>query len=163
VGFLLPLIYNKQMGIETNIDVTKRALLFKRKQLDEAVQAASRSVGSLTTRTMKQQIVGAHLIGTSRRAGENRGIVAGKPSNVTGNLRRSIRSKTRQTGFGKYTVVTGAYMVYARSLEFGNPLWHTNARYPFVEPTAKLMSENDKARNQYIKAMRRALTKRGVS
>jgi hypothetical protein len=109
---------------------------------------------------MKEQIVGGHPVGTGRNAGS--GIVAGKPSNMSGNLRRSIRSKTKQESFGNYTVVTGAYMVYARALEFGHPKWADGVRYPFVEPTAKILEENNRARDLYVKAMRRALTKRGV-
>lgn len=148
------------MNVETHINLTVRALLFKHNQIDEAVKMASRSVGSLATRTMKQQIVGGHSVGTPRSAGS--GIEDGKPSNMSGNLRRSIRSKTTKESFGQYTVVTGAYQIYARALEFGHPKWQSGVKYPFVEPTAKILLENNKARNLYVKALSRALSKRGV-
>ena len=142
------------MGIEATTNKTIEALKEMAKKADTAVKTATRKVGSEATRTMKKQIVGGHSLGTPRSAGK--GIVANKPSNVTGNLRRSIRSTT--TGFdGKYTMVTGAYMVYARSLEFGNPRWRSGSRYPFVEPTAKILSKNNKARDIYIRELHRVL------
>lgn len=150
----MPIIYNKQMGIEVNSKKTIEALFAMAQKTDKAVKTATQKVGSEASRTMKKQIVGGHKLGTPRSAGK--GIVANKPSNVTGNLRRSIRSTT--TGFdGKYTMVTGAYMVYARSLEFGNPRSRSGSRYPFVEPTAKILSENNKARDIYIKELHRVL------
>jgi hypothetical protein len=142
------------MGIETTTNKTIEALKAMAKKADTAVKTATRKVGSEASRTMKKQIVGGHKLGTPRSAGKN--IVAGKPSRVTGNLSRSIRSTT--TGYnGKYTMVTGAYMVYARSLEFGNPRSKSGSRYPFVAPTAKILSENNKARDIYIKELHRVL------
>jgi hypothetical protein len=148
------------MDVDAHIDATVRALLHAQKEVDQAIKSASQAVGSLATRTMKQQIVGGHPVGKGRDSGS--GIVAGKPSNMSGNLRRSIRSKTKQEGFGTYTVVTGAYQIYARALEFGHPRWANGVRYPFVAPTAKILLENNRARDLYVKAMRRALGKRGV-
>jgi hypothetical protein len=147
------------MDVEAHINLTVSALLLKHKAIDAAVKSASQSVGSLATRTMKQQIVGGHPVGTGRDAGSN--IEDGKPSNMSGNLRRSIRSKT-VGGMGQYTVTTGAYQIYARALEYGHPKWRSGVKYPFVAPTAKILLENNKARDLYVKALSRALSKRGV-
>lgn len=142
------------MDVTTSITKTMEALTKISKQTDKAVLSATRKVGAEATRTMKKQIVGGHKLGTPRSAGEN--IVAGKPSNVTGNLRRSIRSSVQ--GFnGRYTMTVGAYMVYARALEFGHPRWRSGVKYPFVAPTAKILSENNKARDVYIKELHRVL------
>ena len=148
------------MDVSASIKKTLESLWKKPDLIDDAIKSASRSVGSLATRTMKEQIVGAHPVGTSRDAGS--GIEADKPSNMSGNLRRSIKSKTTKTGLGEYTVVTGAYQIYARALEFGHPNWKSGVRYPFVEPTAKILEENNRARDLYVKALRRAMKKRGV-
>jgi hypothetical protein len=148
------------MDVEAHISATISALKQTNVAVDEAVRDASRAVGSLATRTMKKQIVGAHPVGKPRSAGS--GIEDGKPSNMSGNLRRSIRSKTTKEGFGQYSVVTGAYQIYARALEFGHPKWQSGVKYPFVAPTAKILLESNKARDLYVKALRRALSKRGM-
>jgi len=140
--------------VTVGVENTIHALSDIARKADKAVQSATRKVGQEATRTMKKQIVGGHKLGTPRSEGNN--IVPGKPSNVTGNLRRSIRSTTK--GFnGRYTMVVGGYMVYARALEFGNPRWKSGVRYPFVAPTAKILFENNKARNIYTNELRRML------
>jgi Bacteriophage HK97-gp10, putative tail-component len=140
--------------VTVGVENTVHALSEMAKQADRAVLSATRKVANEATRTMKKQIVGGHKLGTPRSEGRN--VVAGKPSNVTGNLRRSIRSTTK--GFnGRYTMVVGAYMVYARALEFGNPRWKSGVKYPFVAPTAKILSENNRARNIYTDELRRML------
>ena len=48
-------------------------------------------------------------------------------------------------------------MVYARALEFGHPRWRSGVKYPFVAPTAKILSENNKARDVYVKELHRVL------
>ena len=142
------------MDVTTNISKTIQGLNEIAKKTDKAVMTATRKVGAEATRTMKKQIVGGHKLGTPRSDGKN--VVAGKPSNVTGNLRRSIRSTTK--GFnGRYTMVVGAYMVYARALEFGNPRWKSGVRYPFVAPTAKILNTNNLAREIYVKELHRVL------
>jgi hypothetical protein len=142
------------MAIDVDVTKTVKALEEMAAKTDKAVLTATRKVGNEATRTMKKQIVGGHKLGTPRSEGRN--VVAGKPSNVTGNLRRSIRSTTK--GFnGRYTMVVGAYMVYARALEFGNPRWKSGVKYPFVAPTAKILSTNNYAREIYIVELERAL------
>lgn len=144
------------MDVTTDISKTMKALNGLHALADKAVKKATLTVAQETTRTMKKQIVGGHKLGTTRAEGKN--IQAGKPSNVTGNLRRSIRYSV--TGFnGRYTAVVGAYQVYARALEFGNPRWASGARYPFVSPTAKIMSDGNKARKIYMTALEEALRK----
>jgi hypothetical protein len=50
-------------------------------------------------------------------------------------------------------------MIYARRLEFGGGNWPSGTRYPFVEPTAKIMKANNLARNIYIRALSAELKK----
>jgi len=139
-------------------DISKalKGLLLVETKVDKAVKTATQKVGADASRLMKKQIVGGHSYGTTRAEGE--GIEPGKPSNVTGDLRRSIRSTIK--GFAnQYVATVGPYMIYSRALEFGNPRWRSGVKYPFVAPTATLMSENNRARGIYQKALHEALSK----
>jgi hypothetical protein len=122
---------------------------------DKAMLKASKKVGMDATRVMKKQIQGRHKLNTKR---PNPAPPDKSPMNVTGDLRRSIRSDVKK-GFIGYTVIVGAYQVYARQLEYGGKNWKSGAKYPFVEPTAKIMLTNNRAQNIYKNAMRDALSK----
>lgn len=60
------------------------------------------------------------------------------PNRVTGNLIRSVVTEIRQ-GFGSYVATVGPTAEYARALEFGNPRWNSNVRYPFLIPAVGQM------------------------
>jgi len=62
--------------------------------------------------------------------------VSGKPPmNVSGDLRRSIKGKSARIGFGIYKAEAGAYMVYARAVEFGGaPTWTNGQNFPYMRP-----------------------------
>jgi hypothetical protein len=81
------------------------------------------------------------------------------PQNRTGALRRSIRYKIKKGYEGRYVATIAPYMIYARHLEFGGKGWPSGTRYPFVEPTAKIMKANNLAREIYAKALRAELSK----
>lgn len=130
------------------------ALKATENKIDKAVKYATQQVGMEANRQMKKQIKGGHKRGTPTPSAPDN-----PPTNITGYLRRSIRA-SRVTGFeGRYQVTVGPYANYARSLEYGNPRWRSGVKYPFVEPTAKLLSENNYARNIYFRAISSALRK----
>jgi len=63
------------------------------------------------------------------------------PNVQTGNLRRSITTKT-QKGFETYEAEVSATMVYARAVEFGHPRWKPGVKYPYLGPAANKLSDN---------------------
>ena len=79
------------------------------------------------------------------------------PMNVTGNLRRSIKGKSTRNGFGIYTAEAGAYMVYARAVEFGGaPTWTRGQRFPYMQPALEVFKRTNLIRTILIKHLRRA-------
>jgi hypothetical protein len=142
------------MDIKAHTEKTQKGILALNKQIEAAVFAASREVGMVATAEMKKQITGGHKMGTPTPSAPNT-----PPTNVTGNLRQSIRSNVKKGFTNQYTVTVGAYMIYARALEHGHPDWESGLKYPFVEPTGRIMATNNRARNIYINALRHVLDK----
>jgi len=58
------------------------------------------------------------------------------PNRRSGHLRDSFQI-TPAGGFPGYAYKVFPTMVYARSLELGNPRWKSGARYPYLEPSAR--------------------------
>jgi hypothetical protein len=77
----------------------------------------------------------------------------------TGSLKRNIKYKIKKGYGGSYIATIAPYSIYARRLEFGGGNWKSGTRYPFVAPTAKIMRANDRARNIYVKALHKELSK----
>ena len=144
------------MEIKANIDDVISSLGEQNKDFDKAVQLATNRVAMLAVRTMKEQVIGAHKLGTPRSEGKN--IVAGHPSNVTGNLRRSVTSTMTKGFFGQYIATVGPTAAYAYDLEVVG-VGKNKTQYKIVEPTGNIMSSNNRAINIYKDAMRRALGK----
>lgn len=144
------------MEITTNISEVIESFAKKNEEIDKAIELATSRVAMLAVREMKNQIVGGHAPGTPRSEGKN--IVAGRPSNVTGNLRRSIYSTTRRGFGGSYTAIVGPGAGYAYALEVTG-VGKAQTRYPFVGPTATIMSESGRASSIYEDAMRRVFGK----
>ena len=141
------------MDVTTNAGDAMGALGKMQPDLDNAIRQATTYVGGIAATEMANLIKGRHPRGTKTPS-----PVGSPPTNITGNLRRSINS--RVTGFnGKYTATVGANMVYARTLEFGGENWAEGVRYPFVAPTATLMTKNNQARNIFINYVRTVLFK----
>lgn len=129
--------------------------------VERAVKKGTTEVAVATTAEMKKQIRGKR---PSVKVGKTRVFEKGhppeSPMNRTGNLRRNIKYKVEKKGFdGSYVATIAPYAIYARRLEFGGGNWPAGTRYPFVEPTAKLMRANNRARNLYVMAMRYELRK----
>ena len=55
------------------------------------------------------------------------------PNRRTGALIRSIYTNVRQEP-GSYVATVFPTMVYARSLELGNPVWKSGVKYPYLVP-----------------------------
>lgn len=144
------------MEIKVNIDEVITALGQQNKNFDNAVKLATNRVGMLAVRIMKEQVIGAHSLGTPRSSGKN--IVAGHPSNVTGNLQRSVTNTVSQGFFGQYIATVGPIAAYAYDLEVAG-VGKDKTQYKIVEPTGNIMSSNSRAVNIYMDAMRRALGK----
>lgn len=79
------------------------------------------------------------------------------PMNVTGNLRRSIKSnRPERLGFGTYTVEVGAYMVYARAVELGGaPTWTRGQKFPYMQPAIEEFRRTNLIRRILIKHLGR--------
>jgi hypothetical protein len=108
--------------------------------------------------------IGQQLAGAAMRQieGDRKTVgypaVSGKPPmNYTGNLRRSIKGSSSRLGFGIYTAQAGAYMVYARAVEFGGaPTWTNGQKFPYMEPALEQFKRTDTIQRIIAKYMRRA-------
>lgn len=108
--------------------------------------------------------IGQQLAGTAMRQiqGDRKSVgypaVSGKPPmNYTGNLRRSIKGSSSRLGFGIYTAQAGAYMVYARAVEFGGaPTWTNGQHFPYMEPALEQFKRTNTIQRIIAKYMRRA-------
>jgi hypothetical protein len=83
---------------------------------------------------------GSHKAGTPTPA-----TPGGPPAAITGNLTRSIAATPVVAGVGGWQTSVGAGMIYARALEFGNPLWTSGVRYPYMAPALKAFEPHAKA------------------
>jgi hypothetical protein len=140
------------MNVKVNVQDALKGLDVKNVDFLEAIEYATTQTGLDAVTVMKSLIVGGHKMGTPTpsRPGQ-------PPTNVTGNLRRSISSNVQQ-GFGlSYTATVGPGMIYSRSLELG--MGKNNVKYPFVFPTATIMLTTGRARATYVRALRYALSK----
>lgn len=108
---------------------------------------------------ISQALVGAAMkqIKGDRKNKPYPAISGQPPMNVTGNLRRSIRGKTSRSGFGIYTAEAGAYMVYARAVEFGGPpTWTRGQHFPYMQPALEIFKRTNLVRMILIKHTRGA-------
>ena len=142
------------MDIRANTTNTQKGLLAFNERVQDAIYSATREVAMVATAEMKKQITGGHKRGTPTPSAPNT-----PPTNITGNLRQSIRPVVKKGFNSQYTATVGAYMIYARALELGHPSWASGLKYPFVEPTGRIMAENNRARNIYTNALRHVLGK----
>jgi len=161
---------------ETNVHQVQKALDEIAKKTDKAVKTATQAVEAEAVLQMKRMIAGARKYTTRTRVRDTTNLDTGTggpvgstykvydkatpnkpPKSRTTNLKRSIRGNTK--GFeGRYTAIVGPYAEYGRSLELGSGRG-SNVKFPFVEPTARMLSENGFARKIYIKALTSELNK----
>ncbi len=147
------------MDAEIRVNAAKALAAFNimDDKVTNAIEKATYEVGIVATNEMKRQIVGSHPYGTNR---PNPAPPPKPPMNVTGNLRRQIRPVV-QRGFKGYSVIVGSFAIYARKLEEGGGKWKQDVRYPFIEPTARIMNQGNRAQNIYIKALSAAIQQSG--
>jgi hypothetical protein len=141
--------------MDISINATKALAAFNQmdNKVTDALEKATFEVGIVATSEMKKQIKGGHAAGTKTPS-----PVGSPPTNITGNLRRQIRPVV-QRGFKGYSVMVGSFAAYARQLELGGGNWKAGVRYPFVEPTARIMSQGGRAQNIYRRALSDAINK----
>jgi hypothetical protein len=140
------------MEVNIQLDNALKGLEVKNTEFLAAVEFATTQTGLDAVTVMKNQIKGAHKRGTPTPSKPN-----SPPTNITGNLRRSISSNVKR-GFGlSYTATVGPTMIYSRALELG--MGKNNVKYPFVLPTATIMLTTGRARATYVSALRYALSK----
>ena len=128
----------------TNINEVLRGLDNTGDRLQEAVKYAIGRAGRAVDRQAKLNAsTGVHKRGTPRIPGSGPG-----PNVITGNLRRSIRTKV--VGFGDtYAAEVSASAIYARAVEKGLPEWN-GVKYPYLEPAAVRLSDNGTLRRVFI-------------
>ena len=104
---------------------------------------------------------GGRFMAATYRIDPPRHIDGGSPNGpnvITGNLRRSIRTEVRY-GFGKYIAQVGAYMEYARAVEFGLPRWKRGAGYPYLTPAVEQMRQTGAIDRVFTSALTRAIVR----
>lgn len=128
----------------TNINEVLRGLENTEDRLNKAVQYAIGMAGLAVERQAKLNAsTGVHKRGTPRIPGSGPG-----PNVISGNLRRSIRTKV--VGFGDtYAAEISASAIYARAVEKGLPEWN-GVKYPYLEPAAVRLSDNGTLRRVFI-------------
>ena len=147
--------------METNADkVGKTVHKVVLTKVEAAVQFATTEVASRATTEMMGLLNKKRpYTGKGRNKKYAKGHPPEPPQLRTGKLLRSIRFKVKK-GYGdSYVATVAPYAIYSRRLEFGGGNWPRGTRYPFVEPTAKIMRANNLAREIYAKALRSELSK----
>ena len=120
-------------------------------RMDAAIGKAANEISQQLAGTAMRQIKGD-------RKSVGYPAVSGKPPmNVTGNLRRSIKGKSARVGFGIYTAEAGAYMVYARAVEFGGaPTWTNGQHFPYMQPALEQFKRTNIIQRTIAKYLRSA-------
>jgi hypothetical protein len=115
-------------------------------QYEKAAQYAITVTGLAVERQAKINAnTGTHKKGEPRSGGPG-------PNVVTGNLRRSITTKSRY-GFGTYIAEVSATMSYARHVELGGPNWKPGVKYPFLGPAATSLKDSGKLSRTFTLAL----------
>lgn len=132
-----------------NVEKVIAALGKKATAIDRRVAVASRLVAAAAVREVKMQIQGSHKRGTPTPSQPGH-----PPTNISGDLRRSIKSNVSRIGFATYKVEVGPTMIYGRAVELGNPNWGSGINYPYVAPAAKMLAKNRTLLEIYQRAVR---------
>lgn len=134
------------------VSEVKAGLKKKQDAVDARMYAAAKLMGAEATRTIKLQIKGAHKRGTQTPS-----QIGSPPTNISGNLRRSVTFNTTRVGYGSYKIVAEPTMIYARQVELGGGRWTNGANYPYVAPAAKLLQRNGRLIAIYRRAIENGL------
>jgi hypothetical protein len=139
------------MSESDNLPQVLAGLRLEMAQLDIAFGTAADEISQALVGAAQRQIKG------DRKNKPYPATPGAPPMNVTGNLRRSIKGKSTRNGFGIYTAEAGAYMVYARAVEFGGaPTWTRGQRFPYMQPALEVFKRTNLIRTILIKHLRRA-------
>jgi phage gpG-like protein len=123
-------------------------------QMNRAAELGSRNAALVIERAIKQKLSeqGRHPRGTPTPSAPGQ-----PPAIITGALRASVRAdKPKALGFGRYEVLVGPTLVYARVQELGGGKSNLPAR-PYVRPAFE--SAVDSAYKAYTEAFRRAMVR----
>ena len=134
------------MTTSNNLPQVEAALKAYQARVDIAVGQAAAEIG--------QQLAGAAMrqIQGDRRNVPYPAVSGQPPMNVSGNLRRSIKGSSSRLGFGIYTAEAGAYMVYARAVEFGGaPTWTNGQHFPYMQPALEQFKRSNIIQNTIAK------------
>jgi hypothetical protein len=139
------------MSVSDNLPQVVAAIKAYEMRVDVLLGSAAAEIGQQLAGTAMRQIQGD-------RKSVGYPAVSGKPPmNYTGNLRRSIKGSSSRLGFGIYTAQAGAYMVYARAVEFGGaPTWTNGQHFPYMEPALEQFKRTNTIQRIIAKYMRRA-------
>jgi hypothetical protein len=139
------------MSVTSNVPQVTAALTAYQQRMDTAIGYAAAELGQQLAGDAMRQIKGDRkLVGYPAVSGN-------PPMNFTGNLRASIRGSSHRVGFGIYTAEAGAYMVYARAVEFGGaPTWTNGQHFPYMQPALEQFRRSNKTRQIIAKHIRRA-------
>jgi len=139
------------MSVSDNLPQVVAAIKAYEMQVDVLLGSAAAEIGQQLAGTAMRQIEGD-------RKSVGYPAVSGKPPmNYTGDLRRSIKGSSSRLGFGVYTAQAGAYMVYARAVEFGGaPTWTNGQHFPYMEPALEQFKRTNTIQRIIAKYMRRA-------
>lgn len=135
-------------GVKAVINLLKK----KQKAVDRRIEQAGKLAGATAVREIKLQIRGSHKRGTKTPSKHGE-----PPTNISGDLRRSIKYNSKRKGFASYEVIAGPTMIYGRAVELGQSRWGAGVNYPYVKPAAKLLTENGKLLEIYERAVREGL------
>ena len=125
------------MEIKNLAEVLAGLNLTEKKVNDAARYAIGMAAASVERQAKKNANTGTHPRGQGHIPGTGPG-----PNVVTGNLRRSIFSRSK-VGFGNsYVAEVGASMVYARAVEMGVPEWKSGVKYPYLVPAVESLKNS---------------------
>ena len=130
----------------------KKGLGTFNERADKAILNATRLMALEAERVAKEQIKGSHARGTPTPS-----RIGHPPTNIGGDLRRSIKSDVSRKGFAEYVAQIGPTVVYGRAVELGHPRWKNGTKYPFMAPTGKILRNSPRLRYIYTEALKRAL------
>lgn len=119
------------MSESDNIPEVIAALESMERIIDLKIATATGEIAMRLEGAAKRNIKGKRPEGEKAISGQ-------PPMNRTGNLRRSIAGSMNRVGYGHYQAVVGAYAVYARAVEKGDPYnpptWRNGEHFPFLQP-----------------------------
>lgn len=123
-----------------NLDDVERKIADRVKKFDDSALFAVGQVGLALERDVKKLLTNNSHRAVATKTGGRRWIPRGHigadgtpPNRRTGALLRSVFTDLRKEP-GSYVASVFPSMVYAKSLELGNPNWKSGVKYPYLRP-----------------------------